>query len=59
MEKREHTESDISNGDDFFDEFYRRASKSLSTSELEAMIAKVLSDAAGREYKAVRHSLII
>jgi len=47
-----HAESDISNGDDFFEEFYRRALKSLSTSEIEAMIAKVLSDAAGREYKA-------
>jgi hypothetical protein len=35
-----------SNGDDFFEEFYRRALQSLSTSEMEVMIAKVLSDAA-------------
>jgi len=33
MKEREHTESDISNGDDFFEEFYRRALKSLSTSK--------------------------
>ena len=46
MEERDHTESDISNGDDFFEEFYRRALQSLSTSEMEVMIAKVLSDAA-------------
>lgn len=52
MEEREHTELDISSGDDFFEEFYRRALKSISTSEMEAMVAKVLSDAAGREYKA-------
>jgi hypothetical protein len=57
MEEREHTESDISNGDDFFEEFYRRALKSFSISEMEAMIAKVLSDAAGREYKAERKRL--
>lgn len=48
MQENEDTEQNISSRNDF----YRRALKSISASDIEGIIAKVLGDTVGREYKA-------
>lgn len=52
MEEKEDTESNTSSYDNYFEELFRCSLKSLSTNEMETMIAKVLGDAVGKEYEA-------